>query len=57
MTEEEILLQTIYDWCEFKPWFDTEFIDSLQEFYEKTGFLTEAQMESLQNIIDRFHIN
>lgn len=46
------LLEEIYGLAEDQPWFDTEFVDSVNEQYEERGWISDAQMEALQRIRD-----
>ena len=56
MTAEE-KIKMILEWAdEEKPEFDTGFVESLQDQLEKKDFLTDAQEEALDNIIDKWGI-
>lgn len=53
--EEKI--EAILEWADKHPSFDTSFVESLQEQYEETESLSYKQIESLNNIIERFGID
>jgi hypothetical protein len=38
-------------------WPDSDFVASVQEWYDKRGFITEAQEAALENIIERSEDN
>ena len=46
------LLEEIYDLTEDQPWFDTEFVDRVNEQYEERGWLSDAQVAALEKIRD-----
>jgi DNA polymerase III epsilon subunit-like protein len=46
------LLEEIYDLAGDQSWFDTEFVDSLNDQYEERGWISEAQMVALEKIRD-----
>lgn len=49
--DDQIMLEDTLDMAlECSEWFDSTFLDSLQEFFEERGFLTEKQRTALQNI-------
>ena len=50
------LIERVLDWAADHDWFDTSFVESLQESLEKWGRLTPRQLEALENIIDRLDI-
>lgn len=48
-------IQTILDWAELEqPEFDTTFVESLREQYEKNGRLSNKQIAALDKIIERW---
>ena len=50
-------IEAVQEWAEENTWFNTEFVDSLEEAMQKYGRLTENQESALDRIIDRFDIN
>jgi hypothetical protein len=59
------LIETILKWvvtynklCRFrgKKVFDTSFVESVNDFYEENGFITQYQEAALINIITKFKI-
>ena len=50
------LIERVLDWAADHDWFDTSFVESLQESLEKWGRLTPRQLEALENIIDGLDI-
>lgn len=50
------MIDDIYDYASDHPNFDTEFVDSLQEQLQRKSYLSVAQMEALENIMERFRI-
>ena len=50
------LIERVLDWAADHDWFDTSFVESLQEGLEKWGRLTPRQLEALENIIDQLDI-
>lgn len=50
------LFEIIYDWADGKSFFDTTFIDSLHEQYEQREFLSESQIQALENIVEKFNM-
>lgn len=50
-------IQAVLDWAEGRPNFDTSFVESLSERYDRFGELTGNQEDALDRIIERFRIN
>ena len=50
------LIERVLDWAADHDWFDTSFVESLQESLEKWGRLTPRQLEALESIIDRLDV-
>lgn len=50
------LLDKIYLWVFDNEWFDTDFVDDLQETLDEFGVLTRKQIIALENIIDKCEI-
>jgi len=50
-------IEAILYWAEEHTWFDTEFIESLQEQYERTGSLSIKPEDALDTILEKFKIN
>lgn len=46
------LLEEIYDLAGDQPWFDTEFVDSVNDQYEERGWVSDAQLAALERIRD-----
>ena len=58
-SEYEILsekIQAVLEWADENGWFDTDFIESLDNHLEGIGSLTDNQEQALDNIIDKFNI-
>ena len=51
-----VLIERVLDWAADHDWFDTSFIESLQEGLEKWGRLTPRQLAALENTIDQLDI-
>lgn len=49
-------IETILEWAEGNPSFDTKFIEDLQEQLEGEGFLTDKQQNAVLNIMEKWHI-
>ncbi len=49
-------LDMVEEWAANVPTFDTTFIDSLRERMSRIGYLSSAQEEALDNIIDKWKI-
>ncbi|MCF0254352.1 MAG: hypothetical protein HUK26_08480 [Duodenibacillus sp.] len=49
-------IDLILSWADDVPAFDTGYVESLKDFLDDRGWLTDAQEEALDNIIDRWHI-
>jgi len=54
--DSEEMCEAILEWAEDNDWFDTSFVDAMQNELDSGYDLTDAQIESLQNIIDKFEI-
>lgn len=54
--EPDEKIEMVLEWAKDKPKFDTEFIESLNEFFENNGHLTESQEDALDNIIHKWGI-
>lgn len=39
-----------------KPWFDGEMYEDILDQYERTGYLSDAQMNAIDNVIEGFNI-
>jgi hypothetical protein len=46
----------ILNWAERKPKFRTDFIESVLSFIENTEFITNSQMNAIDNIIEKYKI-
>jgi len=55
-SSEHEKIAMVKSWACDRDWFDTGFIDNLQEAYERFGHLTDSQERALDNIIDKFEI-
>lgn len=55
-TEQE-KLQAVKKWSESQKYFDSEFIDSLEEYLMDHNSLTYEQEKGLDNIIEGFKVN
>ena len=51
------MIRKILAWTEEHTNFNTTFVESVKEQYETRGRLTDAQMDALANIIDRWEID
>lgn len=49
-------IRSILDWAENNTWFDTAYVYDLHEQLDKTGSLTDIQIQSLVTIIRKFEI-
>lgn len=49
-------LARVQSWAHERSNFDSEFIDSLVEHFEESGYLSDAQLIALDNIIQQFNI-
>jgi hypothetical protein len=49
-------LDAILEWAEDHEDFDSSFVESLQNQWEKRGFLSTKQIFAIDNIIERFNI-
>lgn len=54
--DDEEAIDLVLRWAETEPDFDTSFVDSLDEFIERRGMLTEGQRSALDNIIEKWGI-
>jgi len=54
--EIESKLTMVLNWAGKNKQFDPAFVQSLAEFYEKNGKLSEKQLMALDKIIDRWDI-
>ena len=46
------LIEEVAELAEEHDWFDSDFVDSVSEQYYERGYLTDAQMQALENIRD-----
>jgi len=51
------LINRIIEWSWSSDWFDTSFVESLQEQLHERGFLTVTQVAALEGIIDKCNID
>ena len=54
--EAQELIDQILEWAKNKSWFDSTFVDDLQVQLLEKDFVTEAQIDALNNIINKFNI-
>lgn len=54
--EPEEKIELILDWAKSHSSFDTEFVESVLEYFEEHYELTDAQDAALDNIIEKFGI-
>lgn len=54
---DEDLLDIVLGFAEENPQFDNTFAESLEEWLEEKGQLTEGQRQELINIIDNFQMD
>lgn len=52
----KIKIKSILEWAKVKTFFDTEFIESLQDQFEEKGYLSDAQERAVDKIIKKFRI-
>lgn len=50
------LIDAVLAWAGTEPDFDPEFVESLAEYYEKNGELTEGQRRALNSIVEKWKI-
>jgi DNA polymerase-3 subunit epsilon len=50
------LIESIYDFANEQPDFDTDFVDSLSSQLDERGYLTDRQIAALNNIVERWGI-
>jgi DNA polymerase III epsilon subunit-like protein len=56
-SEANDLIERIMDWAESNPDFDTDFVEKLADDLETKGRLTQRQIDSLHNIIERWRVD
>ena len=56
INEAQELIDQILEWAENKSWFDSSFVEDVQDQMWGKGFVTELQIEGLYNIIEKFDI-
>jgi hypothetical protein len=49
-------ISAILAWAEDKPWFDTSFVEDVENFYYENNKITPSQEQALDNIIFKFKI-
>ena len=54
--EYERKIQAIFDFGDGNENFDTSFVESVNEQFLKNEFLTDKQMDAIDNIIERWRI-
>lgn len=55
--EAETKIENILEWAsDTDADFDTEFVESVYDRIQKVGYVTESQMNALDNIIERWRI-
>jgi len=55
--EAETKIENILEWAsDTDADFDTDFVESVYDRIQKVGYVTEAQMNALDNIIERWRI-
>lgn len=57
MRTEEEKIELILTWADDNPNFDTAFVESLKESFEKWGRLSEKQIWALDHIIEEWGID
>lgn len=55
MNEEE-MIKIVYAYAEKHKSFNLDLIDSFQEQWDEKGYLSDIQIQTLENIIDRFRM-
>ncbi len=50
--EDQDLIDEVIELAEEHDWFDSDFVDSVFEQYNERGFLTDGQIQALENIRD-----
>jgi len=55
-TDDGDILDEVLAWAEDHLDFDTEFVESLAEYYDKHGELTEGQSKALRSIAMKWKI-
>ena len=54
--EAQEMVEQILGWATDNPWFDTDFIESVNGQLSERGSISERQRSALENIIERFDI-
>jgi hypothetical protein len=52
-----VLIERIMDWAEANPDFNTDFVEKLADDLEAKGRLTQRQIDSLHNIIEKWRVD
>ena len=55
--EASTLIERIMDWAESNPHFNTDFVEKLADDLETKGRLTQRQIDSLHNIIEKWRVD
>lgn len=53
----EDLLHAVSSWADDNPDFDAGFVESVYEYYQANGFLSDNQEMALENIVHEWNIN
>lgn len=51
------ICEQILEWAKYREYFDTTFIESVMEFYDKSGFFTPHQQIAIDNIVKKWNIS
>jgi hypothetical protein len=54
--DEQDMLDLVFQYARTHPTFDTDFIESLQDWIDGGRELTEGQYSALENIIENFRL-
>lgn len=57
LSDYEDKLEAIISFADDHPFFDGSMYEDMLEKYQETGFLSDAQMQAIDNVIDGFHIH
>ncbi len=54
--DEEEMLKIVYSYAEKHKSFNLDLIDSFQDQWDEKGYLSDIQIQTLENIIDKFRM-
>lgn len=54
--KETLILSNLLRYADHNRKFNREFIDSVYDFFEKTGFITQGQFSRLKEVYEENHV-